>query len=271
MALPKVFIGSSSESKDIATDVGRVLGKVSLVTLWYEAFQPGQMLLPALATAVREYDFGVFVFFPDDESKIRDVKERTVRDNVLFEAGMFLGSLGIGRTFLLDPSSRKVRRPADLAGLITVKLPSTKRNRETALKKALAGIMKAIKDLDRLPHMTIHDEINTLVIELEEREVTFEGELRRLFPIVRQAAKSHPRRWNEFSSPRDLIDKICQKYNTYTANEAYWWLVVTGVFKFHNIETFTSEEGWFWTYSVPFVDISPRGVVLLNEIRAGVL
>src|SRR6202040_953388 len=38
------------------------------------------------------YDLGVFVFDADDVAVIRDNKTPTVRDNVLFELGLFIGS-----------------------------------------------------------------------------------------------------------------------------------------------------------------------------------
>src|ERR1700731_3562244 len=38
------------------------------------------------------YDFGVFVFDADDVAVLRDNKTPTVRDNVLFELGLFIGS-----------------------------------------------------------------------------------------------------------------------------------------------------------------------------------
>jgi CRP/FNR family cyclic AMP-dependent transcriptional regulator len=43
-----------------------------------------------------------------------------MRDNVVFELGMFIGFLGRRRAFLMEPREDKLKLPSDLAGLTTV-------------------------------------------------------------------------------------------------------------------------------------------------------
>jgi hypothetical protein len=42
----------------------------------------------------------------------------------------------------------------------------------------------------------------------------------------------------------DLMAPILKKWGNAAADSAYWWLVVYGVFRFSDIEQFTSESGW---------------------------
>jgi tetratricopeptide (TPR) repeat protein len=60
----------------------------------------------------------MFVFSPDDISVIRGNQNAAVRDNVLFELGLFVGRLGKDRCFILAPEgSSELRIPTDLIGL----------------------------------------------------------------------------------------------------------------------------------------------------------
>jgi predicted nucleotide-binding protein len=53
----------------------------------------GDSTLEALERAVLEYEFGIFVFTPDDEIHTRGELKPVARDNVVFEAGLFIGKL----------------------------------------------------------------------------------------------------------------------------------------------------------------------------------
>src|SRR4051812_6373148 len=98
---PQVFIGSSSEAAETAQAVGRYLRPVAQVKLWTDAFDPGKWTLQVVLDHSQNADFGIFVMAPDDDSVIRGEQHWTVRDNVLFEAGIFMGAIGPQRTFLL--------------------------------------------------------------------------------------------------------------------------------------------------------------------------
>lgn len=74
--------------------------------------------LDNLLEAARKFDFAVFVFQPDDISQMRDETVNTVRDNVVFELGLFIASLGKERVFFLVPKgSEEVHLPTDLIGV----------------------------------------------------------------------------------------------------------------------------------------------------------
>jgi hypothetical protein len=105
---PRLFIGSSSENLEVAYAVQENLEAVAEVTVWTQGvFNPSKYNLESLADALFETDFGVFVFAPNDVTSMRGQERATVRDNVVFELGMFVGRLGRERCFILVPRAER--------------------------------------------------------------------------------------------------------------------------------------------------------------------
>lgn len=123
---PKMFVGSSSESKPVAHYLQSLLLAKDLcdVTVWdQDVFRPSATVFGQLNQLLDDYDFAVFVFNRDDDAIIRNRKQPIVRDNVIFEHGLFMGGLGSGRVFIVTPILEKksrVRMPSDLAGVVTL-------------------------------------------------------------------------------------------------------------------------------------------------------
>jgi predicted nucleotide-binding protein len=101
----RVFIGSSTESLPIAKRMQTLLSSRDfVVTVWDTYFaSPGEFHLDNPIKAPDEFDFALFIFAPDDIAYIRANKVSVVRDNVIFEAGIFIKSLGRERTFIVLP------------------------------------------------------------------------------------------------------------------------------------------------------------------------
>jgi hypothetical protein len=117
---PRLFVGSSSENLEIAYAVQENLEQVAEVTVWTQGvFSPSKYNLESLVDALFKTDFGVFIFAPDDITTTRGQDRQTVRDNVIFELGMFVGRLGRERSFILMPKSAQanLHLPSDLLGL----------------------------------------------------------------------------------------------------------------------------------------------------------
>jgi hypothetical protein len=148
---PALFVASSSEGGFIARGLQANLDRVADVTIWDQGvFLPGTMTLDGLTEAIADSDFGVFVFSPDDVLTLREEECAAVRDNVLFEFGLFVAKLGRKRVFMLRPSdsSSTLHLPADLLGLTgatydAVKIKSG--NVRAALGPACFAIENAIK------------------------------------------------------------------------------------------------------------------------------
>src|SRR6266852_960276 len=120
----KAFVASSSESRDIAQAIFRNLDLKDVeVTPWWGGnfFEPMGTAFDALVRKVKEFDFGVFIFGPDDVTQIREISAKSVRDNVLFELGLFIGALGPRRAFIVaHPNFQGMHLPTDLAGLTLI-------------------------------------------------------------------------------------------------------------------------------------------------------
>lgn len=118
MAKPRVFIGSSVEGLNIAYAVQQNLLHDAEVTVWDQGvFELSRTTLESLDKVLTDSDFGVFVFSPDDLSRIRNTTSPTVRDNVLFEFGLFIGRLSRERVYFLLPMVGELHIPTDLLGV----------------------------------------------------------------------------------------------------------------------------------------------------------
>jgi O-acetyl-ADP-ribose deacetylase (regulator of RNase III) len=119
----KAFVGSSSESRGIAEAILRNFERKVEITCWYhDFFEPNSSVLEDLVAKASHFDFGIFIFAPDDVVQIRKESSASVRDNVLFEAGFFIGRLGTRRVFIVtDEDSQDMRVATDLSGRNLVK------------------------------------------------------------------------------------------------------------------------------------------------------
>lgn len=92
-----------------------------LAIAWHHGvFKASHYTLDDLEEQLDDADFAIAVAHADDVIVSRDEQWPTVRDNVVFELGMFLGRLGRNRAFLMEQRDGNVRLPSDLAGLTTI-------------------------------------------------------------------------------------------------------------------------------------------------------
>ena len=126
MDKPRIFLGSSGKQEKLLQALTRGLGDIARVEPWTTSFNPGTSTLERLLELTREVDFAAFVFAQDDwttggssASSEPPPGQASPRDNVVFEAGLFGGVLGMRRTFILHASGAKL--PTDLLGLTCVR------------------------------------------------------------------------------------------------------------------------------------------------------
>ncbi|OJW70287.1 TIR domain-containing protein [Spirosoma sp. 48-14] len=106
---PSIFIGSSSEGLEVARAVKSNFDKEADVDIWDEnLFALNKSNLENLINRASFYDFAIIILTPDDEALIRGNNEIIPRDNVLFELGLFLGAIGVNRTFYIAEESVKI-------------------------------------------------------------------------------------------------------------------------------------------------------------------
>lgn len=134
-ARPRLFIGSSVESLSIARLIELHSKHDPIeVTLWTTGvFGPSSVTLDALTEQAVASDFALFVFGPDDKVTSREKESEAPRDNVIFELGLFIGELGIERTFFMKEHKKDLKIPTDLLGITPISFVS-----EADMSKALS-------------------------------------------------------------------------------------------------------------------------------------
>ena len=117
MNKPRIFLGSSGKQAKLLQAIRRGLEDVADVEPWTTTFNPGRSTLDRLVELTQEVDFAAFVFAQDDWTTTDPSQpgQASPRDNVVFEAGLFGGALGIRRTFIIHANGSKL--PSDLLGL----------------------------------------------------------------------------------------------------------------------------------------------------------
>jgi hypothetical protein len=173
---PRMFIGSSVERLDLAYAVQEGLEHDVEVTVWSQGvFTPSRTTMASLIDELDQSDFGLFILAPDDVTAIRDSNKQTVRDNVVFELGLFAGRLGIERCFLIVPRGvEDLHLPTDLLGLTPASFDSDRQdgNMVAALGPACSRIRKSVFKLGSfIPSASMASETPS-VAEAEESLVS---------------------------------------------------------------------------------------------------
>lgn len=147
---PAVFIGSSSEGKTYAEHLQAALDDHCEAVVWDQGvFGLSESSLDALVAEARRVDFAILVLTPDDLTHVRGRDAHCARDNVIFEAGMFVGALGPTRTFFVHPNDLQLDLPTDLAGITTCTFRSQRQdeNVRAAVNTAALRIREAMLPL----------------------------------------------------------------------------------------------------------------------------
>ncbi|MDD3078456.1 MAG: nucleotide-binding protein [Paludibacter sp.] len=149
----KIFIGSSTEgyviAEQIRDEINTELGDWIECETWKDGkvFSHNKSTLECLVKASRKYDYGIMVASNDDISLKRLQMYRSMRDNVLFEMGLFLGSLGLQRAFLITHD--KIGLPSDYNGVTVVKYG--KKNLQHKIQEIISEIKKTEKSYNLKP------------------------------------------------------------------------------------------------------------------------
>lgn len=196
---PTLFIGSSSEGLSVAENLQLVLDDYCEATVWNQGvFGLSGTGIGSLVQATLGYDFAVLVLTPDDLSSKRRELRPAVRDNVLFETGLFIGAIGLERTFLVSCRDDDLDLPSDFDGVTR----ATYRHRaDKKLRPALAPVGVQI------------------------RNAMAELGLRGRGSISTPAAPQIDRRGQSLDEEKDLLDH--ELSNLTTSAEAQGWTVKT--------------------------------------------
>jgi Predicted nucleotide-binding protein containing TIR-like domain len=141
---PRIFLGSSGAQAKLVQALTRGLADVARVDPWTTSFDLGITAIERLLELTREVDFAAFVFAGDDwtstgaSAPASSAGQLSPRDNVVFEAGLFGGVLGMRRTFILHAKAAKL--PSDLLGLTAVRYEDETNAAE------VKGMVKRLRD-----------------------------------------------------------------------------------------------------------------------------
>jgi hypothetical protein len=184
MNKPRIFLGSSGKQAKLLQAITRGLTEVADVEPWTTTFNPGRQTLDRLVELSQEVDFAAFVFAQDDwtTTDASESGEASPRDNVVFEAGLFGGALGMRRTFILHASGSKL--PSDLLGLTSIRYdpapsPAEVRAINQKLRKAIEteGHRSAIEGLWWQLSLTVRTEDEPSAVSLVQISRDREGGL----------------------------------------------------------------------------------------------
>jgi hypothetical protein len=147
---PRIFLGSSGKQAKLVQALTRGLAEVAEVEPWTTVFNPGSRR----STPGRADPRGRFRrvrLRPGRLDQQRAGRDRpgqaSPRDNVVFEAGLFGGALGMRRTFILHAKGAKL--PTDLLGMTAVRYPEGLTPAD--MREVNQKLRKAIEDEGRWP------------------------------------------------------------------------------------------------------------------------
>jgi hypothetical protein len=138
-----VFLGYSSGSQETAAAIARYLQSLGATVLdWQTDFIPGRTILDQIEQAAARSIGGVFLFTNDDELAVKARKgpNAVPRDNVVFEAGYFIGLKRKHNVLIVRQTGSKM--PADLGGDIYASLADKKNI--APIERTLKAFMEAL-------------------------------------------------------------------------------------------------------------------------------
>ena len=139
---PRVFIVSSTETHLVSEVIKNCVKRHAEVVPWYldSVWKHGDFILQVLLEQAPKYDFAVIIFAQDDKTISRGNEAYAPRDNVIFEAGLFMAHLGHKRTFIVTPKEQNLKILSDLAGLVLLSYD------EPTPTSGLQGALKSVCD-----------------------------------------------------------------------------------------------------------------------------
>lgn len=177
MRKPRLFIASSVESLPIAEAVNVNLDHDFEVTIWKNGtFKLSSSTIEDLVEKSSAVDFALFIFSPDDITTIRNRNEHVVRDNVIFEMGLFVGAIGKSRSFVLKPRDVDMHLPTDLLGVTPADFDANRSDGDlvSATNRACSLIKSEVERLGLINHASLSESkaiiANPASYELKEQD-----------------------------------------------------------------------------------------------------
>jgi predicted nucleotide-binding protein len=113
---PRLLLGSSAAALPIAREIQAGLAADSIVAkLWTDrVFDASSFILDSLQSVMETMDFAVVLLAPDDLAAAGGEVPAALRDDLIFQLGVFVGSLGRERVALVVPQGAGTGIPVEL-------------------------------------------------------------------------------------------------------------------------------------------------------------
>lgn len=285
---PTVFIihGRDIDARDAVVQFIRSIG---LEWLSFDDAAAGLGPAPFIGDIIKKgidsANAAIALFTPDEQAALYSFtgeRERSgeedarwqARPNVIFEAGIAYG-LKPDKTLLVTLGS-DVRLFSNLGGRRFVELdqPGGRSLLLSHLTEVLGSLPLAQQeaadiDFTRLARRRwpFYDELSELEADMYGTDITEIAEnTLSLLSIVRCVREAEPAYDWSRSTAKRFLSQINRIYDDNVAQDAYWWLVVFGFFRFRDIDRWWKlEKGDNAWNSVDYVQLSRRGVALMEK------
>ncbi|APG27273.1 hypothetical protein A7E78_05105 [Syntrophotalea acetylenivorans] len=140
---PRVFVSSSIEGLHIAETIQADLEAIAECTIWTQEISSENF--ENIVNIAADFDYAIIVLTVDDILIKNETERLGPRDNIVFELGLFTGTLGRAHTFMVLCKDDPIHLPSDLVG-VTVAMYSRRSadNLKTALDPVCIQIKRAM-------------------------------------------------------------------------------------------------------------------------------
>jgi len=254
-----------------------------------DSLGPSPFVGDIVIKGIESADAVIALFTPDEQASLYDPSSgeslaRTdggsrwqARPNVMFEAGIAYGKTG--KEPILAVLGADVGLFSDVGGRHFVQLASKdgKRILYNRLQKVLGKFEPTtanwesaeVADFTKFKRCRwdLYDEISELNRDLAEQSVGSRNSRISLLQIVQKVAKIDPKRSWQDPTARPFMECVKRHFSRTVTNEAYWWLVVYGFFRFHDNEYWGADDEDDWQESCDLACIANRGRALMSRLR----
>jgi hypothetical protein len=241
--------------------------------------------------AIQTADAIVALFTPDEHAALyppddpdgtlaHPKQERwQARPNVIFEAGIALGSRP--EHTVLATLGADVELFSDVDGKHVVRLgaPDGKEQLRRRLNRILfadrgpeaeRGARMASRTLESFTRSRweFYDEVCLLANRMRNQMLGDNARPPTLLTVVSKVALEQPLLDPMKVRPRGFMERVQRMFPNH-ADNAYWWLIVFGFFRFIDDDEWGITKKEDWESSAPCAEISERGVALVRRIQLG--
>ncbi|HTL81131.1 MAG TPA: TIR domain-containing protein [Bacteroidia bacterium] len=191
---PYVFIGSSKEGLEYAKAIQVNLEYSCESEIWHQGlFGLSDGTLESLVSSIQNFDFAILIITGDDITISRGFENKSPRDNVIFELGLFMGGLGRDRVFFVVDRSVQPKLPSDLAGITPASFQQPELGTPqsalgaacTLIEQKIKAVKRKNKIVESLPKSQFETDfllISTYLVSKNLSAISFEGLLANIDP-----------------------------------------------------------------------------------------